>query len=189
MAFDGNNGAIKNTSSMTVGPNFTEEAWVKASPGVSGPVVSVDAGDHRTRMLYVDQGHFWGRQDNGQNWPASAVVSGELDPTTWHHVVFVSEGTATLMLYVDGAPNGTASVPPTDVPFTAIAALGTSTSAPWMGRFAGALTNVALYPVALSPSQVQAHYQAALTSGCVGSLPSVVRSSPPGSVLAAAFCR
>ncbi|MBV9580941.1 MAG: hypothetical protein JO057_20360, partial [Chloroflexi bacterium] len=51
MAFDGNNSSIKDTLSLTVGPDFTEEAWVKASPGASGPVVSVDAGDQRTRML------------------------------------------------------------------------------------------------------------------------------------------
>ena len=185
MAFDGNNGAVKDTTSLTVGPDFSIEAWVKASPGASGPIVSVDSGDTRTRMLYVEQGHFWGRQDNSQNWPASAVMSSDLDPTTWHHVVFVSEGTATLTLYVDGATSGSASVAPTDVPFTAIAALGTSTSAPWMGRFAGALTNVALYTQALSASQVQAHYQAALTSGCGRPLPALLTGSP----LTAAFCR
>ncbi|HEY1293549.1 MAG TPA: LamG-like jellyroll fold domain-containing protein [Chloroflexota bacterium] len=194
MAFDGSSGFIQDQASLSVGADMTLEAWVKVSGAGFGPLVTIDAGDQHTRTLYVEQGRFWGRQDDSSAWPVYSVFGGGVDLTTWHHVVFVSMGTTGLILYVDGVLNGATSVPATPTPFSAKPTIAYSPTSPFLNHFTGSVGEVAIYAKALSAAQVQAHYQASQqavqpsVSGCGTSLQAQVDAAAPGSTVLVPAC-
>ncbi|MDQ6672251.1 MAG: right-handed parallel beta-helix repeat-containing protein [Chloroflexota bacterium] len=178
VGFDGQTGSIRTQTSISVGTDFTIEAWVKvASATQNAPVVSLYDGQS-TRTLYVQGQQFRGMADVSANWPSYAVLSSSVDTTTWHHVVFSVQGGTKLAMYVDGALSASATVPATSA-FSASAVLGWS-DATWLNKFGGTVDEVALYSKTLSAYRIQAHYVAgAQTAGTNGATPTAV---PPTSV-------
>jgi len=153
--FDGSTGKITQSDSafnLTRGP-LSVEAWVKRGAGSSdagiagvGYANGYQLNWHAGATLYF----YIGGGGNSANFNFS-------DGTIWHHMVGTWDGTTAtngIKLYLDGVlvAQGTAAV-------TTLSAsgfkIGQNTT-----YFAGALDDVAVYPVALTAAQVAAHYLA-----------------------------
>lgn len=208
IAFDGNSGYIRGEKPVPVGPDFTIEAWVKASRrDGSGTVVSLNSADRQSRTLYLEDGRFQGRQDLSETWTEYAVLTMAIDPLVWHHVVFTVENGVTLSLYLDGVRVATRTVPQTEL-FNALPFVAWTTW-PFYPKFAGVVDEVALYPRALPAERIQAHYLAGRdgghyqpratpvapaeavrvpTAACELSLQAMVDAAAPGSVVIVPPC-
>lgn len=88
----------------------------------------------------------------------------------WHHLVYTCDGAGATAIYLDGvaisndgAPTGWSVEEPTAAVIGGQAQLYEPTSYAYVGAFAGSLAHVALYPAALLPCQVLAHYDLATT--------------------------
>jgi putative membrane-bound dehydrogenase-like protein len=96
---------------------------------------------------------------NGNERDEIAAGRTVLAPKAWHHIVFVRDG-ARVRVHLDGNP-----VPEIDTPFAHTAPPGES-SVFFGGRndalfgLEGRLDEIALYPRALSPEEIAAHYRA-----------------------------
>lgn len=179
-SLDGHNGYLRGATQLAVGPDFTMEAWVKASANPSSGTVASLYADGETRTLYLDGQHFVGMADLSAAWPKSSVIGPPVDPTLWHQVVFTVQAGTSLHLYVDGSDVGSASVA-RQHDFLASPVLGWSDAA-WMTRFSGTLDEVAFYPIALSADRVAAHYMQA-GPPCGGSLQTLVDAAPANAVV------
>ncbi|MBV9173877.1 MAG: right-handed parallel beta-helix repeat-containing protein [Chloroflexi bacterium] len=190
ISMDGKTGFARDNTAINVGGDFTVEAWIKAaSNDQAAPIVSI-AGEGGSRTLYVQQGQFRGMDDLSSNWPAYSVsASKPVDATTWHYVVFTTQGGNNLALYVDGVLAGSATIQSVSG-FTANPVLGWSDDTGFQ-KFAGSLDEVALYGSALSPERVKAHFLAGggvIASSCTGTLQALVDAAPAGSVVAVPPC-
>src|SRR5439155_12998741 len=106
---DGSAGYLRSSSTVAVGADFSIEAWVKPSAtNASGSIVSLMSGGN-SRTLYLSGGQLLGMADLSSNWPSFTVFGPSLD-TSWHHVVFTTQGGTVLQLYVDGALAGSATM-------------------------------------------------------------------------------
>jgi len=155
--FNGSTGQVTTTAAAlqkAAGP-FTLEAWVKSAAGGSdagivgrGVPNNMQLTWHTGTAIYFYAGNSW----------ATAPLSGN----AWHHVVGTWDGTTAanaIKLYIDGV----------------LVAQGTSTttvitpSALCIGQavpgtfFSGSIDEVAVYPLALTPTQITKHYQIDLT--------------------------
>ena len=137
----------------------TLEAWVRTSAVTLQPIISPRGLALAADPQFTGDAVFFGL-DAGKmliylTGPANGtrvVADGQ-----WHHVVAVLNGT-TCSLYVDGVFDVTA-------PFTRLVpyadgktALGSDTAT--SSRLNGSLDEVAIYPLALTPAQIAAHYEA-----------------------------
>ena len=193
MTLDGQTGFLRDNASLTIGPDFTIEAWVKASSVTEdAPILTVLAPDGQGfRSLYLDAGHFRGMDDATGNWPTySLTTPANYDTTAWHHVVFTTQGDTNLTVWVDGVLAASGTVPNV-ANFSGNPVLGFADN-PAFHQFAGSLEHVALYAQVLSPDRIAAHYTAATGSApgadCSASLQSLINTAPAGSVLRVPKC-
>ncbi|MEA3075860.1 MAG: hypothetical protein QOF60_768, partial [Actinomycetota bacterium] len=159
--------ALPDNSIRGLGGTSTTEAWFKTTtPGI---IVSMaDAAYPATPGQYVPvlyvgtdgklRGELWG----GGVGPIATASSVADD--AWHHAVLTAANN-TQSLYLDGALVGTLAGT-IDHLSMAKTAIGTGYWWNWpaagsgWGSFTGTIDEVAVYPTALSPTAVQAHYQA-----------------------------
>jgi hypothetical protein len=144
-------GAHLPAPNVTPGSSFSVETWVY--PIYDRSYMAVWGSDSARRLLL------------GQNGLLLSQFSGNfsskhaLSASGWHHVVFVYDASAKEELYyIDGSLDNTAAA--SSLTFSAPYYLGeydTSGNYKWHGR----LAQHAVYPFALSASQVLAHYHAA----------------------------
>ncbi|MBV9173878.1 MAG: right-handed parallel beta-helix repeat-containing protein [Chloroflexi bacterium] len=201
--FDGQSGYVRDNTSLSVGSDFTIEAWVKSSSAnQSVPLVSlVGPQSQSSRTLYLDRQRFRGMADVSSKWPTYSVDSNAAyDVTAWHHLVFVTQAATSLALYVDGALAGSMVMPAVSG-FSGNAVLAWSDD-PAFSKFGGNLDEVALYATALPAARISAHYAAGIganstnatgtpTDGpgsstsptCTGTLQSAINAAAPGAVL------
>lgn len=159
--FDGSTGFAVNAN-LQPGPNtFTEEAWFRTTSSSGGKIVGF--GDARSgnsnnydRHLYMDPaGHvFFGVYDNAGY---TINTSTTLNDGQWHHAVGTLS-TAGMVLYVDGKRIGVNGGVTKGQPFSGYWRVGGDSS--WNGNnyFQGDIDEVAIYPSALSLTQVRTHY-------------------------------
>lgn len=152
MTFDGVTGKIA-TTPVTLPVTVTLEGWIKTSAGgyqtvVSNRAVGVDVG---TISLGIDTGGAMAVSDH----VTSHIGVRYVNDGVWHHLMAVLTGTQ-LSMYVDGvldkaiAFNHATSTQP-----AAIAVDNRFASA-----FNGTIDDVSIYPRALSPTEISAHYAA-----------------------------
>ncbi len=153
---------------------FTVEAWANgpAAQNVgTGTIVAKGHSSNGTtadeQFALIDNGGSWAffvRDTKGNQHIATAATGPD---GQWHHLVGVcDEIGGALSLYVDGLPAASASasglvggVISTENPVT----IGSESSGPgptYEYSFEGTIDEVAIYPYALSSSQVSAHYSA-----------------------------
>jgi hypothetical protein len=106
----------------------------------------------------------------------------------WHHLVGVCDGAhSNVLLYIDGQLDGRATLLPGKGILNTFAAtsfpvsIGARTSGqgvPYTNQFVGEIDEVALYSYALTPSQIVAHYDAAL-------VPPIITTSPASQTVSA----
>ena len=167
-AIDFSMAAISANSSSTMSSSFSVEAWVKTSSGNGGRILGFGNGSGQNASSTVDRQLYVGT--NGRVYfgigTAKTVVasSGSVNNNQWHHVVGTyTIGNNGMKLYVDGVLQGqTRATTALNSGFWRAGAEGMSgwTSNP--GQFLdGALDELAVYSDVLTPTEVQAHYNAA----------------------------
>ncbi|TFV53000.1 PKD domain-containing protein [Blastococcus sp. TF02A_35] len=170
---------------------FSAEMWFQTSTRTGGRMFgfgnsnSSTLSTHHDRIVYMDVN---GRLTFGV-WPSenrTITTSRAYNDGRWHHVV-VSLSKSGQSLYVDGALVGTRT-DTTQAQHNSYGywRLGGDTS--WSGgtHMAGRMDEVALYPKALSASQVASHYRLG-TTGSTGNLPPTAAFTSATSGLTVAF--
>jgi hypothetical protein len=161
MTFNGTTGKIV-AGSGSLPAASTLEVWLNHAAAVQSPVVTITQAGVEQPTLYIDAaGKLW-----VYDAPNTGLSSVSLLATGgWHHVVVVWD-TGTLRLYLDGVVDSTiGSATRTVIGVGPIAighdpAFGAGTSA----FFNGSLDEVAIYPRALTPTEISDHYAARLTT-------------------------
>lgn len=164
MTFNGTTGKIA-TSSLTVSNPSTVEVWVKTSaPGFYQPFFSTRTTGATGQVVFM------GINPSGQvfiNTATGALGLAVITDGAWHHVVVVITGVGDLTLYVNGVldPSGEVAGAPTS---TGVVSIGWDQQD---GLFwTGLIDEVAIYPLALTPAQILAHYQLGAGGGGGGLL-------------------
>jgi PKD repeat protein len=152
---------------------FTLEAWIKTTTTSGGKIVGF--GNSATipsnvtdRHLYMDNsGKIWFGVYPGTVRTLTSAKS--YNDGTWHHVV-ASLGSGGMTLYVDGKQVGQRTDTTTARNFWGVWRVGGDALPGWPSQptsqfFAGTIDDVAIYPTALSPTQVMNHYLASGRGG------------------------
>jgi hypothetical protein len=154
MTFDGLTGMITIAAPIDFTPPVTFEAWVKTST-VAGahPIVGRDSG---TIGLAVYLGVVSGKSYFYWGDPSGVQLFGtrDLANNQWHHVVAVATPTA-LTVYVDGVLDAT--LPSTILPKLGVL-LAFGFDRPNLQYINGGLDELAIYPRALTTTQIANHY-------------------------------
>ena len=158
MQFDGSSGYIDagNIAAFNFGAgSFTIEAWIKISLGARYHVVVSKGGAEPGWRGFVTGdnvlGLAWGT--DAQFYPLSSTV---LTLNVWQHVIWGYNATTAAVFYaVDGVHQ---AITATNHPATNAANVRIGTHMAGGYLFAGAIDEVAIYPTALTPQQIAAHY-------------------------------
>jgi Concanavalin A-like lectin/glucanases superfamily len=172
MLFNGTTGKVQTAANIALVPPFTLEAWVKGAWAIDSGVVSNTAGGDGTGdfvMLAVrtgGQGRLYFEYSAGGN--TSLESAGVFNNNQWHHLVGVCRASVS-ELFVDSVldPNGASAslTGSTNKPI----AIGTSIK--YAQALAGAIAEVAIYPLALTPAQIANHYALRTATGGGGGAP------------------
>ena len=163
--FDGTSGyaALPDDAPLNITGDVTLEAWIKTT--ADGAIIG---GYHGTTFagyaLTVGYGTgtsgllgYW----NGTAWSAG---TSPVNDGSWHHVAVVATSTS-ITFYKDGAVDQTLSTSGQPSSYAGLRRIG-STLEP-SGFFTGLLDEVAIYPVALAPSRLLAHYNAGIAAALI----------------------
>jgi len=171
MLFNGTTGKILTDNPAPFPITVTVEAWIKTSDSVTQKTIlsnrhNVVGGSSRIAFYMVGAAGVWtGIGTNGVR---------NISDNQWHHVVFILDGT-NCKIYIDGVLDVTGTNVVT-LPNLNLLSIGWETEGnQW---FNGSLDEIAIYPYALSPSQIQSHYLSRF--GVIGSAyaSKVVMSGP-----------
>ena len=162
-SFDGVDDGVSANSTTSNPTTYSEELWFKTTTTSGGKLIGF--GDQPAGLSGNYDRHVY-MQDNGQlvfgTWtgsPNTITSPSAYNDGSWHHVV-ASQSSGGMNLFVDGASVGTN--PQTQAqPFTGYWKVGGDPT--WgssSSYFNGNIDEVAVYPTALSPARVAAHYAA-----------------------------
>jgi hypothetical protein len=156
---------------MSAGLAFTLEAWVKAPAGApqeaGGAILAkgVGGGGEQFAIDMVDGAYRFFLWNGGSPNVPTVAQSAVQTNGEWQHVVGVFDSLEGIMkLYVNGQEAATAAPPATIVDNSdpvSIGARQNQGSTNYDLNFAGSIDEVAIYAYALSPQQIQEHFDAA----------------------------
>ena len=148
-------------------PSFSVESWIKTTTKSGGKIVGY--GGSKTgnsgsydRHVYMDKtGHVFFGVYTGSARTVSSPKS--YNDGVWHHIVASLSNTAGMTLYVDGKKVASDPGTTSAQDYAGFWRIGGDNLSGWPSRptsdyFAGAIDDVAIYPTALSLTQVAAHY-------------------------------
>ena len=159
--FDGSSGYAVNSAAVTGPDLFSVEAWFRTTSTSGGKIISfgnqpTGTSNNYDRHAYMDpQGRVWfGVYNNGMY---TVNTAQSLNDGQWHHVVGSLDSSG-VTLYVDGKRIGRNAGTTTAQPYEGYWRIGGDSA--WSGNpyFNGDIDDVAIYPSALSLTQVQKHY-------------------------------
>ena len=173
MGFNGTTGQIL-TSALTLPLTCTVEAWIKATnPADFKTILSTRNGSAGVLLCTRNGGCLSYYSD--QSTPLAASGSLPIGDGQWHHVAWVFT-LSNLSFYVDGQFDRALAL-------TQVAAgslpLGIGFEPTGTGFWNGTLDDLAIYPVALTASQIAAHYTARTLPYVPGTYPARVIASGP----------
>ena len=167
--FDGTTGYVTGPSTPA-GTALTFEGWINADavqpPAYANRVLSAGGGGAAGAEFIINGsgGALTFSTCDGTH-TAAAATPPPFPAGSWHHVVGVYDGTNSVSIYLDGVLVQSVSSTVTSVPSKPLVMARFSGGG---DLFAGAMSQVAVYPTALTAARIQAHYQAALnTSGSI----------------------
>src|SRR4029453_11221892 len=152
---------VPDSASLDLTNAATVELWVQRTKDAANQVIFGKPGNGQSKF---ENYALWFNTSNGITAyfgnGTSYVAGGSPAPdTNWRHVVATYDN-ATARLYIDGAPQDSASstvqLTPNTLPLNFGRAQGTTSY-----MFGGKLDEVAVYNSILSPTRIQAHYHAA----------------------------
>ncbi len=168
-AFTGSSTASLATGTAQAAPNtFTQEAWFQTTSTAGGRIIGFADRATGNSSTFDRQVHL---QTNGRISFAVKVRSGFLGLSTttrtvtstaavndgrWHHVA-ASMSPSGMALYVDGVLVGSRTDTTTGLAYNGYLRVGADKALAGANTFTGRIDEVALYPTALSASQVAAH--------------------------------
>lgn len=176
-SFDGSTAGSAATAAAIDAPStYSLEAWIKTTSTSGGKIIgfgNTASGNSSSydRHLYLDNaGHLlFGVYNNGVH-----TVSGPAayNDGAWHHIVASQSGDG-MVLYVDGLRVGSDSGAVANTPYSGYWRVGGDNLGGWPAQptsnnLAGAIDDVAVYPVALNATQIRHHYS---DSGRTANLP------------------
>jgi hypothetical protein len=165
--FAGPSAGTATSTATAPGPdNFTIEAWFKTTSTSGGKIVGY--GDAATgtsssydRQVYLDNADHlvFGVFDGNTEILASTRTYNDGS----YHQVVASLSAAGMAFYVDGKKVGTRSTPTAGQAYTGYWRIGGDNLAGWPAQpasnfFAGTIDDVAIYPAALTVTQIQKHF-------------------------------
>jgi PKD repeat protein len=161
-SFNGTTSAYAATTTAVPGPQtFTVEAWFKTTSKTGGRVVgfgnaSTGASSNYDRHIYLDTN---GRLNFGVYPGALQVVTSTAayNDGRWHHVA-ASLSSGGMALYVDGKLAASRTDITSAQVYNGYWRAGADNSWAGAATFNGQIDEVAVYPTALSASQVASHY-------------------------------
>lgn len=167
---------VPDNATLDVGDVFTCESWYKRT--ATGRVTGESFCDRGTAAFkfFIEGSQTPGATDKiilTKPGTGDILVSSVLiNNTNWHHLVVTKNG-ATIKLYIDTVEDTSATITNQTCSVTATALfIGSSRNSDDFAN--GNLTEVAIYPTALTAARVLAHYNARLTDPTWG----VPRESP-----------
>ncbi len=154
-------------------PSYSVECWVRLNSytGTASPITSrqsITGTEASGYILYAypvsnqPRWEFW--NGNGSAWGAANAGAADGVLNKWTHLVATYDAaTKQSLLYVDGKVSRGLTNAPQMLNRTTPLRIGAGSSELLFGQyfFNGAIDEVAVYPAALSPQRVQAHYEAA----------------------------
>ena len=158
--FDGSTGyvGVPAAPGLDLGDSFSLELWLKRQSVSATQQTLVSKGTNGYQLRLSTTGALELVKQGGSTILASTST---VSDTNWHHVVAVKDG-STAKLYLDGVDvSGTVT---NQTLANTAANLGIAALSGGGQNFNGTLDEVALYPSALSSTQVSAHRDAALSS-------------------------
>ena len=160
--FSGTTTSGATPTAVTAPSMFTEEAWVNTTSTAGGKIVgfgnkATGSSSSYDRHLYMaTNGRVsFGVSNNGTKYTVTSAAA--LNDGQWHHLVGSFDGSG-MTLYVDGVRVGRSAATTTATSYTGYWRVGGD--ATWSGAayLKGAIDDVAIYPAALTPTQVLKHY-------------------------------
>jgi signal peptidase I len=152
-------------NTAVAGPTaFTVEAWVKTTSTAGGRILGFGNASGTTGSTTVDRQLYLGTTGKayfGVGTAKTVVASTTaINNGAWHYLVGTyTSGTNGMKLYVDGTLQGSATATP--VTLTGYWRAGAESMTGWTANpgqyFDGTLDELAVYPTALTATQVQAH--------------------------------
>ena len=164
MAFDGSTGQIGTTATIKLAQAFSVELWFQ------GPAhaAQVPLWSNRTASPTTGSG-FFGISAGGQPFlfmdnqtPPAMTGPPFLRDGKWHHLVYTHDGVTTGRMFVDGVQAHSASIGRVTTGGATPAFIGREAAGG--SAVSGLIDEVAIYPTALTPTQIAAHYVAAKQS-------------------------
>lgn len=145
--------ALASADGLPVGNSArTVEAWFKTATGLFEDIV--DYGDFDIALANGNQIFLRSASDHNINTPYSVV------DYRWHYLAMTYDGNGTMLVYLDNQPSQGLSLS-LSTSTSGSLQLGNGVSRP----FQGVLAEVAVYPTALSPGRIQAHFNAGTPAG------------------------
>ena len=184
MVFDGTNGYIHvpGAATLPLAGDLTIELWAYLSPGSRQTLISKDY-IREFELTVETSGALNFYQGNGSAGGNVLSPSGSVKPNQWQHVVVTrTAATNTITFYVNGVIKGTGVIGIAVAAGTSPISIGRAKTA---DRYVnGRLDEVSLYPVALIPAQVAAHYARSASTGFAEITLQLSAFDPDGDVLA-----
>jgi hypothetical protein len=182
-SFDGSSGNVASQNAVTGPQTFTVEGWFKTTTNTGGKLIGFGnsqsgmSGNYDRHIYMMNDGQLvFGVYNSGTQTVETPDVYND---GQWHYVVATYDG-SNLALYVDGQLTGTGTSSSAQA-YTGYWRVGgdnlngwnldpwgsnsQGTTQPAGYYFNGTIADVAVYPTALTASQVTAHYAAALVQG------------------------
>src|SRR5262245_36512061 len=168
---------VPDSAGLDITSTVSVEAWVQRTKNAAYQVIVGKPGNGQSKF---ENYGLWFNTSNGVtayfgNGTAYVAAGSAALDTNWHHVV-ATYNNATARLYVDGTlrdtANSTVQLTPNTQPLNLGRAQGTTAYS-----LGGKLDEVAVYNTVLSPTRVQAHYDAAHRTDTVARV--VTLTSPP----------
>jgi hypothetical protein len=163
--FNGSTGYVRaaNTAALQIAGNLTLELWINVPLGSRQTLISKDP-LREFELTLESNGRLNLYHGNGTASENVLSATGAVVSNTWQHVVVTrSASTKMIRFYVNGVAQGSAAYSLTPAVGTTALSIGRARSGTQYVN--GRLDEVAIYPTALSPARVAAHYALRTSTG------------------------
>ena len=156
MRFDGVNGKIVTAATISIPVSCTWECWIKTTAAANNAAIVSNrftVQDGIVGLFFLGGNVFVDSYQAGNN--AVSSTGTLVNDGKWHHIIWVTNG-STGAIYLDGAQTVSQAQPHVTLTEKVQIGFDTFNAVYWNGL----IDDVAIYPTALTPTQIAAHYAA-----------------------------